>query len=90
MRIEFGQMVHNARLEQGLTQEQIAELLDTCCINIRKIEQGINSPNMQLYFSLCVLLNIETYGLRKKYVAPYLQKRVKESGIDIMLESYDE
>lgn len=90
MNIEFGKMVHNARLEQGFTQEYIAEVLNTCCISIRKIEQGKSSSNAELCFSLCKLLNISTYELRKKYVSPYLHKRVKDSGIDIMLESSDE
>lgn len=85
MRIEFGEMVHTQRLKKGLSQEQLAEQLDTCCVSIRKIEQGRGNANMRLYFMLCCLLDIDTRFLQEKYVAPYLRERVKDTGIDIMM-----
>lgn len=84
MRIEFGKMVRNARLKQGLSQEQLAEMLGTCCVSIRKIEQGRGSAKLRLCLMLCILLGISTRSLRQKYVTPYLCNRVKASGIDIM------
>ncbi len=85
MRIEFGEMVRAQRLKKGLSQEQLAEQLDTCCVSIRKIEQGKGNTNMRLYFMLCCLLGIDTHDLQEKYVVPYLKKRVKDTGIDIMI-----
>ncbi len=85
MRIEFGEMVHAQRLKKGITQEQLAEQLDTCCVSIRKIEQGRGNANMRLYFMLCCLLDIDIRALQEKYVVPYLKERVKDTGIDIMI-----
>ncbi len=85
MRIEFGKMVHAQRLKKGLTQEQLAEQLDTCCASIRKIEQGRGNANMRLYFMLCCLFDINIRALQEKYVVPYLKERLKNTSIDIMM-----
>ncbi len=85
MQIEFGKQVRTARQSAGVTQEKVAEILDTCCTSIRKIEQGKGSSNLKLCVMLSLLFSINTDNLRKKYIVPYLRKRVKETNIDIFL-----
>ncbi len=85
MQIEFGTQVRTAREDAGVTQEEIAEILDTQCSNIRKIEQGKGNSDLRLCVMLSLLFSINTDSLRKKYIVPYLNERVKATNLDIFL-----
>ncbi len=85
MQIEFGKQVREARLDAGVTQETVAEILNTCCASIRKIEQGKGNSNLRLCVMLSLLFSINTDSLRKKYIVPYLRERVEATNIDVFL-----
>jgi len=85
MQIEFGTQVRTAREDAGVTQEEIAEILDTQSSNIRKIEQGKGNYDLRLCVMLSLLFSINTDSLRKKYIVPYLHERVKATNLDVFL-----
>lgn len=85
--IEFGRMVHKSRTELGITQETLAEMLNTCCITIRKIEQGKANASWKLCTMLCIVLNIDLNSLNRKYISPYLNERIKETQIEVFINS---
>lgn len=86
--IEFGKTVRKSRTELGITQETLAEMVNTCCITIRKIEQGKVNASWKLCTMLCIVLNIDLDFLNRKYISPYLNERIKETQIEVFI-NYD-
>ena len=55
----LGKVVKNARLEKGLSQEQLAELLDCSTRHIMGIENEVKKPGYWRLFRLIRELNID-------------------------------
>ncbi|MGF7143298.1 transcriptional regulator with XRE-family HTH domain [Anaerotaenia torta] len=56
-RREFGAAIRNARLENKLTQEKLAEILEVTPIHIKQLEAGSRMPSLELLHSIAVVLN---------------------------------
>ena len=85
--IEFGKTVRKSRTELGITQEELAELVNSCCITIRKIEQGKGNANWKLCTMLCIVLNIDLDFLNRKNISPYLNERIRKTQIEVFINS---
>jgi transcriptional regulator with XRE-family HTH domain len=54
----LGANLRKARSRQGLTQEQMAELVDLPVELYARMERGALLPSMQLFVKLCRLLDV--------------------------------
>ncbi|MFW6365350.1 MAG: helix-turn-helix transcriptional regulator [Spirochaetota bacterium] len=59
----FGRMVSIERMNQGLSQERLAEFADLHRNSIQKIEQGRDNMLLESITSLCLSLGISRIGL---------------------------
>lgn len=85
-RIEFGKQVRESRIRYGLSQEQLAEIMDTCVAYIRRIEQGKTNVHANNFFFLIYFFDIDVKQLQEKYIVPYLSERKKEAKIRISVD----
>ncbi|MBR1680455.1 helix-turn-helix transcriptional regulator [bacterium] len=60
---KFGKRLKEIRKRNGLTQEQLAELLGMDTTNITKLEAGEHLPKKDNLEKLCVALNVEVKEL---------------------------
>lgn len=49
----IGKRIKQARKAKGLTQEQLAELLDVSVGYVSQIERGITKPNLEMLSAVC-------------------------------------
>ena len=64
-KLTMGDRIKEARKNQGLTQEQLAERLDISVEFIGQIERGLKLPSMQVFVKLIENLNVSAdYLLR--------------------------
>ncbi len=56
-RKEFGATIRNARIENKLTQEKLAELLGVTPVHVKQLESGIRMPSLELLHTIAVTLN---------------------------------
>lgn len=59
----LGETVKKARIEKGLSQEQLAELLDCSTRHIMGIENEVKKPGYQRLFRLIRELNIDANSI---------------------------
>lgn len=57
-RIAFGQRMATLRRACGLTQEQLAELIEKDRVYVGYLEQGRRSPSYETVYSLAAALNV--------------------------------
>lgn len=55
--MSFSEQIREARLKRGLTQEQLAELIDISPRTYKKYETGKTVPRIQTIRKLCIALN---------------------------------
>lgn len=60
-----GQMIHNARKEERLTQSELAQRIGSTKSYISRIEKGMVEPGANLFFRI-----IDALGLRVEIVKP--------------------
>lgn len=60
---QFGKRLQEVRKERGLTQEQLAELVDTTRDTIRNIENGVHGPRFPLLERIAEALNVPVKNL---------------------------
>lgn len=84
--IEFGKQVRASRLRLGLSQEQLAEMMNTCSACIRKIEQGKANIHVNNFMFLIYSLDIDIKSLQEEYIMPYLSMRKEETNIHISVD----
>ena len=61
----MGDRIREARKQQGLTQEQLAEKVDITLEYISQIERGLKTPSMQVFIKLVEVLDVSAdYLLR--------------------------
>ena len=56
-RKEFGAAIRNARIENKLTQEKLAEMLGVTPVHVKQLESGSRMPSVELLHSIAVTLN---------------------------------
>ena len=66
----IAKVMREARREKGLTQADIARLLDTTQANISKIEQGVLIPSALDWFLFCEVTGISPESIRKTPADP--------------------
>ena len=60
---QIGARIRQARLEKGLTQEQVADKLDVGVTHISHIETGNTIPSMKLFIGIVDLLEVSADSL---------------------------
>ncbi len=64
-KLTMGDRIREARKHKGLTQEQLAELLDISVESVSHIERGSRLPSMQVFIKIIEVLNVSAdYLLR--------------------------
>jgi transcriptional regulator with XRE-family HTH domain len=56
--IQFGKCLQSQRVTRGLSQEQLAELINVDRTYISFLERGKRNPSLKLLNSLCIALDI--------------------------------
>ena len=62
MKIEskhIGRILRRVRLSQGVTQEQVADMLGVTFQQVQKYESGANRISLNRFFTLCEVMRIE-------------------------------
>lgn len=60
---ELGEKIKRIRKQRGLTQEQLAEMIDISSRNLCNIELGINFPKAETLEKILKTLNVSTQQL---------------------------
>jgi transcriptional regulator with XRE-family HTH domain len=61
IQIIFGQVLRKHRLQQGFSQEKLAELANLDRTYISQIERGLKSPSIKSLFALSRALRVKAY-----------------------------
>lgn len=61
----LGDTIHYAREAAGLTQEQLAEIIDCSPRWVQKLESCKSNPHWLTLMQLCALLDIDARALQK-------------------------
>lgn len=61
-RKEFGAAMRNARLENKLTQEKLAEMLGVTPVHVKQLEAGSRMPSLGLLYNISATLNFSVDG----------------------------
>ncbi|GLC81660.1 helix-turn-helix domain-containing protein [Lacrimispora brassicae] len=69
-RNKAGNIIRKARLEQKMTQKQLADKIDISDKAISKWECGSGNPNVSLIIKLSDILGIDVRELLKMYEKP--------------------
>jgi transcriptional regulator with XRE-family HTH domain len=81
MKILIGENIKRLRKEQGITQEQLANLLNVSCAAISKWENGDTYPDMTMIFPLCHYFKIsvdELMGYDASIIENDIKKQLEE------------
>ena len=57
---EFGARIRNARIENNLTQEELANILNTSKDHLSRLERGIDACSLELLIDLSEVLHTTT------------------------------
>lgn len=84
--MEFGQQLKTIRKEKGMTQVQLAKLLDVSEASVRNWEQGISTPNRTCRQILKDKLGIDySPAIHRKHNFYHLKARLKQYPNEPML-----
>lgn len=87
--MEFGQQLKTIRKEKGMSQVQLAKLLDVCVCSIRNWEQGTSTPNRTCRQILKDKLGIDySPAVQRKNNFYHLKARLKQYSNEPMLPIY--
>lgn len=64
----FGQLIRNARKEQGLSQQQLADMANLDHTSISRIERGLLIPHRNRIISILTALRIEDVDMRTRFL----------------------
>ena len=80
IRKTIGENIKKARVAKGLTQKDLAEILDVNSSNLPNWEKGLYSPGIETLFQISDVLGVtvnEIYGLEKEQEKnPFNQEKV--------------
>lgn len=74
---EFGQMIREARLNKGYTQEILAEKADISSMYVGEIERGTKMPRLNIFVKIANALDVS---------ADYLLRNEISSGKDFIFD----
>lgn len=63
--MEFAERFKRARINAGLTQQQVADALDVDRSTIAQYERGVSTPNLKNLPKNCEILNVKIEELLK-------------------------
>lgn len=75
--MNFGERLKQLRLENGLTQIQLAETLDVSKSNVSKYESGSVEPNLEILSKISIYFNVDT-----DYLLGLTDDRIKNSDLE--------
>ncbi len=67
---KVGNIIRKARLEQKMTQKQLADKMELSDKTISKWECGFGNPDIRLILKLSIVLDIDVLALLKLYEKP--------------------
>lgn len=78
--IEFGKRMQKARTLQGLTQEQLAEVLNVSRNQVARIERGFRACSIDFLVELATVLNTTTdFLLTGTEPIPVIKERLNDA-----------
>ena len=66
----LGVRIHEARKEQGISSNKLAELCDVGPVHIRKIESGAKLPSISTFVLICNALHTSPQSLLQDSLEP--------------------
>ena len=88
--MEFGQQLKAIRKEKGMSQVQLAKLLDVCVCSVRNWEQGTSTPNRTCRQILKDKLGIDySPAVQRKNNFYHLKARLKQIPEESVLKIYE-
>ncbi len=98
MKYEIGSRIRKYREERGLSQKQLAQLINVSNSRISNWEQGINRPDADIIADICRALNVspsELMGIylesdefteaEKRLIRAYREKADMQKAVNILL-----
>ena len=98
MKYEIGNRIRKYRKDRGLTQEQLADMINVSKGRISNWEQGINRPDADILASMCKALNVSPSELldvhlsdeeytdhERKVIEAYRSKPDMQKSVDVLL-----
>ena len=98
MKYEIGARIRQYREDRGLSQKELAALIEVSNSRVSNWEQGINRPDADIIARLCMALNVSPSDLlnvhlspdefserEKKVIAAYREKPELQQAVDILL-----
>ena len=61
--MDIGERIKSLRNERGLTQEELAEMLEVSPTHVKHIESGHRKPSIEILFEITKILNISLDGV---------------------------
>ncbi len=83
----LGSAIKKARVEKGLSQEQLAEILDVTPTHVKHMESGRRNPSVEILFAISERLNMSLDSLCTKECS---NKQKIINDISFRLKSCDE
>lgn len=88
--MEFGQQLKEIRKEKGMSQVQLAKLLDVCVCSVRNWEQGTSTPNRTCRQILKDKLGIDySPAVQRKNNFYHLKARLKQMPEESVLKIFE-
>lgn len=98
MKYEIGNRIRKYRKDRGLTQEQLADMINVSKSRISNWEQGINRPDADVLADMCRALNVSPSELldvhlsdedftdhERKVIEAYRNKPDMQKSVDVLL-----
>lgn len=76
----FGETMRTARMKQGITHRELAEIVGVSAVYSRDIEKGKYAPTWIIWLKICSVLHIDIDEVRKTYVAAEVREVAQTMG----------
>ena len=103
MKYEIGTRIRKYREDRGLSQKELAQLIDVSNSRVSNWEQGINRPDADILAAICTALNVSPSELldvrlsadnlndqERKVIMAYRTKTDLQPAVNILLGVGDE
>lgn len=68
LKFTFGNFVRSARIEQNLTQREVAERARVEQAYLSKVERGAREPSLSIALRICDVLGLDLNDFAKQYI----------------------
>ncbi len=59
--VDYRQVIRTKRMQKGLSQAKLAEMVGSAQAYIYQIESGRKTPSLDLFFAICEALDIRVF-----------------------------